>query len=67
MKRGICSPAVRTALVDFLVPVIIGILVLFAVDEIRGESAAWWLVLVIFLVVFAVYEGIRRFRRRSPR
>jgi hypothetical protein len=50
---------------DFLVPGVIGAVVLVAVDVIRGESAPWWLVALIFLVVFAVYDGARYYRRRT--
>jgi hypothetical protein len=39
--------------------------VLVVVDVIRGESAPWWVVLVIFVVVFAIYEGLRYLQRRS--
>ena len=30
-----------------------------------GESASWWVVLFIFVVVFALYEGVRYLQRRS--
>lgn len=49
---------------DFVVPGVIGGVVLVVVDVIRGESAPWWLVALIFLVVFAVYDGVRYYRRR---
>jgi hypothetical protein len=52
---------------DVVVPGVIGVLVLVAVDIIRGESAPWWMVALIFLVVFAVYEGMRYLGRRSRR
>ncbi|HEX3316835.1 MAG TPA: hypothetical protein VHR88_02385 [Solirubrobacteraceae bacterium] len=55
----------RAVLMDFLVPGVIGAVVLVAVDVIRGESAPWWLVALIFLVVFAVYDGARYYRRRT--
>lgn len=50
---------------DIVVPVLIGAVVLVIVDVIRGQSAPWWVVLVIFLAVFAIYEGFRYLRRRS--
>ena len=52
---------------DVVVPGVIGAIVLIVVDIIRGESAPWWMVALIFLVVFAVYEGVRYLRRRSRR
>jgi hypothetical protein len=52
---------------DVVVPGVIGAIVLIAVDIIRGESAPWWMVALIFLVVFAVYEGMRYLGRRSRR
>jgi hypothetical protein len=51
--------------VDIVVPGLIGAVVLVVVDVIRGESAPWWLVLGIFLAVFAIYEGFRYLQRRS--
>ena len=63
--RRICSRAVRGAVVDIVVPGLIGAVVLVVVDVIRGESAPWWLVLAIFLAVFAIYEGLRYLQRRS--
>jgi hypothetical protein len=42
-----------------------GAIALIVVDVIRGESAPWWLVALIFLVVFAVYDGLRYLARRS--
>ena len=51
-------------LLDIAVPGVIGAIVLIVVDVIRGESAPWWLVALIFLVVFAVYDGMRYFARR---
>lgn len=57
----------KRVLVDVVVPAAIGAVVLVVVDVIRGESAAWWLVAGIFVVVFAVYEGLRYFRRRARR
>ncbi|MFL5838755.1 MAG: hypothetical protein ACJ76K_19540 [Solirubrobacteraceae bacterium] len=54
-------------LMDVVVPGVIGAIVLIAVDIIRGESAPWWMVALIFLVVFAVYEGMRYLGRRSRR
>ena len=62
--RRICSRAVRGAVVDIVVPGLIGAVVLVVVDVIRGESAPWWLVLAIFLAVFAIYEGLRYLQRR---
>jgi FtsH-binding integral membrane protein len=56
---------VRGVLVDFIVPGLIGGAVLVVVDVIRGESAPWWLVGLIFVVVFTVYEGMRILIRRS--
>jgi hypothetical protein len=56
---------VKRALIDILVPGVIGVAVLVVVDVIRGESASWWVVLVIFVVVFAIYEGLRYLQRRS--
>jgi hypothetical protein len=50
--------------VDIVVPGLIGAVVLVVVDVIRGESAPWWLVLAIFLAVFAIYEGLRYLQRR---
>jgi hypothetical protein len=55
---------VKGAVVDIVVPGVIGAVVLIVVDVIRGESAPWWLVLGIFLAVFAIYEGFRYLRRR---
>ena len=57
--------AVRRALLDFVVPGVIGAVVLIVVDVIRGESAPWWLVAIIFLAVFAVYDGARYLNRRG--
>jgi hypothetical protein len=51
--------------VDVVVPGIIGAVVLVVVDIVRGESAPWWLVALIFLVVFALYEGFRYLTRRA--
>ena len=65
MKRRVSSRAVKRALVDILVPGVIGIAVLVVVDVIRGESASWWVVLFIFVVVFGIYEGLRYLQRRS--
>ena len=65
MKRRVSSPAVKRALIDILVPGVIGVAVLVVVDVIRGESASWWVVLFIFVVVFALYEGLRYLQRRS--
>jgi len=50
---------------DIVVPGLIGAVVLVIVDVIRGELAPWWLVLVIFLAVFAIYEGLRYLQRRA--
>ena len=50
---------------DIVVPGLIGAVVLVVVDVIRGEPAPWWLVLVIFLAVFAIYEGLRCLQRRA--
>jgi hypothetical protein len=58
---------VKGLLIDVVVPGVIGAIVLIAVDIIRGESAPWWMVALIFLVVFAVYEGMRYLGRRSRR
>jgi hypothetical protein len=55
---------VKGAVVDIVVPGVIGAVVLIVVDVIRGESAPWWLVLGIFLAVFAIYEGFRYLQRR---
>jgi hypothetical protein len=52
---------------DVVVPGVIGAIVLVGVDIIRGESAPWWMVALIFLVVFAVYDGMRYLGRRSRR
>ena len=65
MKRRVSSRAVKRALIDILIPGVIGVAVLVVVDVIRGESASWWVVLVIFVVVFAIYEGLRYLQRRS--
>lgn len=50
---------------DVLVPGLIGAAALIVVDVVRGESAPWWLVALIFLVAFAVYDGLRYLLRRS--
>jgi hypothetical protein len=50
---------------DVAVPAVIGAVILVAVDLVRGESAPWWLVLLIFVVVFALYDGLRYLRRRA--
>jgi hypothetical protein len=50
---------------DVVVPGVIGAAVLVVVDVIRGESAPWWLVAIIFLVVFALYDGLRYLNRRG--
>ena len=55
----------KRALIDILVPGVIGVAVLVVVDVIRGESASWYVVLLIFVVVFALYEGLRYLQRRS--
>jgi hypothetical protein len=55
---------VKGAVVDIVVPGVIGAVVLIVVDVIRGESAPWWLVLGIFLAIFAIYEGFRYLQRR---
>ena len=55
----------KRALIDILVPGVIGVAVLVVVDVVRGESASWWVVLIIFVVVFAIYEGLRYLQRRS--
>jgi hypothetical protein len=52
-------------LVDVVVPGLIGAVALIVVDVVRGESAPWWLVAVIFLVAFALYDGLRYLIRRS--
>ena len=65
MKRRVSSRAVKRALIDILIPGVIGVAVLVVVDVIRGESAPWWVVLVIFVVVFAIYEGVRYLQRRA--
>ena len=65
MKRRVSSRAVKRALIDILVPGVIGVAVLVVVDVIRGESASWYVVLLIFVVVFALYEGLRYLQRRS--
>ncbi len=41
MKRRVSSRAVKRALIDILVPGVIGVAVLVVVDVIRGESASW--------------------------
>jgi hypothetical protein len=56
---------VKGLLVDVLVPGLIGAAALIVVDVVRGESAPWWLVALIFLVAFAVYDGLRYLLRRS--
>jgi hypothetical protein len=50
---------------DVVVPGVIGAVILVVVDVVRGESAPWWLVLLIFIVVFALYDGLRYLRRRA--
>jgi hypothetical protein len=49
---------------DVVVPGLIGAVILVVVDVIRGESAPWWLILLIFVAVFAFYDGLRYLRRR---
>ena len=56
---------VKRALIDILVPGVIGVAVLVVVDVVRGGIASWYLVLLIFVVVFAIYEGLRYLQRRS--
>jgi hypothetical protein len=56
---------VRGVLVDVVVPGLIGAAALIVVDIIRGESAPWWMVALIFLVAFALYDGVRYLVRRS--
>jgi hypothetical protein len=56
---------VKGVLVDVVVPGLIGAAALIVVDVIRGESAPWWMVALIFLVAFAVYDGLRYLIRRS--
>jgi hypothetical protein len=63
-SRRLWSRAVRGVLLDVVVPGAIGAVVLIVVDVIRGESAPWWAVAIIFLAVFAVYDGMRYFARR---
>ena len=65
MKRRVSSRAVKRALIDILIPGVIGVAVLVVVDVIRGESASWYIVLLIFVVVFGIYEGLRYLQRRS--
>ena len=65
MKRRVSSPAVKRALIDILVPGVIGVAVLVVVDVIRGGIASWYLVLLIFVVVVGIYEGLRYLQRRS--
>jgi hypothetical protein len=52
---------------DLLVPALIGGVVLVAFDVIRGESAPWWVIVLIFVVVFAAWEGVKYARRRERR
>jgi FtsH-binding integral membrane protein len=66
-RLGICSRAVRGLVADVLVPGLIGAAVLVVVDIIRDESAPWWMVAVIFLLVFSLYEGLRYMARRGRR
>jgi hypothetical protein len=56
---------VKGLLRDVVVPAAIGAAVLVVVDLVRDEAAPWWLVALIFLAVFALYDGLRYLIRRS--
>jgi hypothetical protein len=66
-RLGICSRAVKGLVADVLVPGLMGAAVLIVVDIARGESAPWWLVALIFVLVFALYEGARHTGGRRRR
>jgi hypothetical protein len=53
--------------VDGLIPGVTGVVVLVVIDEIRGESAPWWLVVLIFAAAVALYQGFRYLRSRRRR
>jgi uncharacterized membrane protein SirB2 len=55
---------VRGALVAYGVPALIGGVVLVVVDVVRGESAPWWLVGLIFVAVYAIWGAMLLLVRR---
>jgi hypothetical protein len=55
---------VRRVALDFLVPALIGAVILVVVDVVRGEAAPWWAVAIIFVLAFAAWDGIRILMRR---